>query len=49
MLALDPSNYDAMMSLSEIYEILGDPQNASKYAKKAELVLKNQQEEDENI
>lgn len=45
VLELNPSNYDAMMSLSVIYEILGDSENASKYAKKAQLVLKNAQEE----
>lgn len=39
VLELNPSNYDAMKALSELYDELGDKEKAEKYRKKAELVL----------
>jgi len=41
VLALNPSNFDAMTSLSELYTKLGDEENALKYEKKAKIVLEN--------
>lgn len=43
VLALSPSNYDACRALADIYGQLGDSENAEKYSKKAEIILKNQE------
>ena len=44
VLGLNPSNYDAMISLSELYEKAGDEEKARKYSEKAKLVLKNRED-----
>ncbi|MBR5926731.1 MAG: tetratricopeptide repeat protein [Firmicutes bacterium] len=44
VLALNPSNYDACKALADIYEQRKDSENAAKYSKKAEIILKNQEE-----
>ncbi len=38
VLALNPSNYDACLALSEIYDDLGDAVNKEKYSKKCEIL-----------
>ena len=45
VLSLNPSNYDAMKALSELYEKKGDTEKAKKYSNKAEIVLSNSKEE----
>ena len=44
VLSLNPSNYDAMISLAELYSKTGDEEKARKYSEKAKLVLKNQEQ-----
>ncbi|MBR0416606.1 MAG: tetratricopeptide repeat protein [Firmicutes bacterium] len=41
VLSLNPSNYDAMTALSELYSKAGDEEKARKYSEKAKLVLAN--------
>ncbi len=41
VLQLNPSNYDAMTALSDLYEKNGDTEKARKYSQKAKLVLDN--------
>ena len=45
VLNLNPSNYDAMTALAELYTQLGDTEKAKKYSDKAEIVLFNNKEE----
>ena len=46
VLSLNPSNYDAMTALAELYEQTGDEVKAKKYSDKAEIVLSNSKEEE---
>ncbi len=41
VLELNPSNYDAITALSELYEKNGDMERAWKYSEKAKIVLQN--------
>ena len=41
VLNLNPSNYDAMVALSELYEKVGDEEKARKYSQKSKIVLEN--------
>ena len=45
VLELNPSNYDAMTALSDLYEKSGDLEKAKKYADKAKIVLENLKEQ----
>ena len=45
VLSLNPSNYDAMIALSELFAKNGDIQKANKYSEKAKIVLKNNADE----
>lgn len=41
VLTLSPSNIDVMQELAEVYEVMGDMANATKYRNKIEVVKKN--------
>ena len=45
---LNPSHVETMKERADLYALTKDKENEMKYRKKAELVLKNQQEEPEN-
>ncbi len=46
VIALAPSQLDSNCALAELYEEIGDAENAEKYAKKAELLKKDMDPED---
>ena len=45
VLELNPSNYDAMTALSDLYLKRGDEERARKYSEKANIVLRNNREQ----